>query len=190
MRRSDCGSSYRAPASHIPERGKGTGNSLQDSVSKQPCDIFANDQRGPDFVHDPMHLPPKAGAVAVQALAIACDADVLAGESSQDEINMPTKAAAVEGGNVRPDRRRRQATLADAREEDVATIGVPLHISGNVESDAQAAKGEFDAEVEAADSRKERKSPESGNSHIVYQPAARASASASRPASVARCVRG
>jgi len=74
--------------------------------------------------------------------------DVLAGEAASDAIHDSTPRAAVEGGNVIPDRSLIQDRIFHPRHEIGRCIGFPLNVSHN----AGTWEGDFDPEVESADS--------------------------------------
>lgn len=70
----------------------------------------------------------------------------LAREAANDAIHKAAPAWAVEGEQVRPDRRRSQRAVFHARSQDCRCKGFPLH-----ETDGTRGHGEPDSKVEPAD---------------------------------------
>lgn len=99
----------------------------------------------PALIDDAQHLIGEE-AVVVGAAALAGDAVGLAGIAGSDAMNATTPCSSVEGGKVRPDRRRSQVTRFHAVDQLCGRRGFPLHVSDATRS----GHGELDAETEAA----------------------------------------
>jgi hypothetical protein len=82
----NIGSSYALPFRVIPARGQVSQNSLH-SPSKQSCDVFHDNVPRSKFANDSCVLTPESRAFAVDADSLAGVADVLAGESSTNDVN-------------------------------------------------------------------------------------------------------
>jgi hypothetical protein len=103
-----------------------------DVLEKAPC--------GLDFTGDTGNVWPQVAGVLVGSLA-SSDAERLAGVSGSDTINFATPACAVEGFNIRPDRRRIQPSCFHVRDKEAGDIGFPLDITNGMgvrRSEAQA----------------------------------------------------
>lgn len=115
-----------------------------------PRDVLAEETTSPagiEGVDDAVEQP----AVVVGAEASAGDAVGLAGISRHDAIHSPTPCSSVEGGKVRPDRRRMEPPVFHARDQDAGCRGFPLHVADG----ASRWLGKSDAEVESADASAE-----------------------------------
>ena len=78
-----------------------------------------------DFTGDAGNVWPQMPWVLIGSLA-SSDAKRLAGVSSSDAINFAMPACAVEGSNIRPDRRRIQPSCFHMRDKEAGDIGFPL----------------------------------------------------------------
>ena len=81
VRCSNVGSSQHRPSAVIPERGQITEDSPKSS-SKEGWAVFHEDVAGSNLANDPRHVSPHSAAGSVNAGSFACDADVLARETS------------------------------------------------------------------------------------------------------------
>ncbi len=79
----------------------------------------------------------EAGARAIEANPAAGDAEVLARESRNDEIQASTPASSVEGEKVGPDRRCIQGAFFHARDQDCGCVSFPLNVADSAMRDAQ-----------------------------------------------------
>jgi len=94
---------------------------------------------------DPGNVGPEVAGIGAAA-AIPCQAERLAGVSRRDAIHDATPRAAVEGGEIVPDRSPIQGTVRHARHQRGGGMGFPLH-----ETDGAVAVGdEPDSELEPA----------------------------------------
>jgi len=92
--------------------------------------------------------------IVADATSLAGVAVRLAWISGSDEMNAATPWSTVEGGKVRPDRRRIQLARFHARDKEAGSIGFPLHVSdgamsgfsdGHAEPKSSDACAKFDA---------------------------------------------
>ena len=95
-------------------------------------------------------------ARVVRAPALARDAERLARIARSDDVHRAAPRAAVEGGNVVPDRRLIQGRVFHPRHEDGRGVGVPLDVTHSAISGAC----EVQPEVEPAGARAEREAEE------------------------------
>ena len=129
VRRSNVGRSKHAPFRIEPHAGQAPENDVNAS-NKQGSDVLHEDEPGSHLANDPHVLAPEPGPRAIDdAGSRSGAADVLAGESANDEIHASTPRAAVEGGHVRPDRRLIQPTVRHARDQYRRSVSFPLHVA-------------------------------------------------------------
>ena len=144
MRGADGGRGKSKPFRVEPEVGKRTKDNVEASKSED-CHVLHENESRSHFANDPSELEPKAGTVpAADPLASAGAADVLARESARDVIHDATPRAAVEGGNVAPDRSRSQGLLFHPGHERGRGVGFPLDVTNR----PGAGKGELDGDAE------------------------------------------
>lgn len=106
---------------------------------------------------DPGDMRPEVPRV-VRAPALARDGERLARIARSDDVHRAAPRAAVEAGNVVPDRRRIQGRVFHPRHEDGRGIGVPLDMTHSAISGACEAQSEIEpagagAEREAEETR-------------------------------------
>jgi hypothetical protein len=82
-------------------------------------DVFKEAEVGTAFFHDSDEMRPQIAGVCL-AKSLASDGDRLAWESANDSMNLSTPRAAVEGCEIRPNRRVIQGFLFHARSQDFA----------------------------------------------------------------------
>ena len=85
------------PLRIIPDRGQVSENAVQPST-KQRCDVLHDYVAGSKFANKSGVFSPKAAACAVDAGPFAGRADVLAGESSADDVNPNSICSQAFGG--------------------------------------------------------------------------------------------
>jgi hypothetical protein len=110
-------------------------------------DILENNDCWVTLGDDARHVGPQMPRIIVAAAAPR-GAERLAGVAGRDEIHDATPRAAVEGGEVVPDRRESQASLFHARDQDRGGMGFPLHETHGA---VAGPEGESDAELESTD---------------------------------------
>jgi hypothetical protein len=79
-------SRYAVPLRIKPDLGKVSEYLVQPS-SKQRCDVLHDDVAGSNLANNSGVLGPETRASALNSCALACDGDILAGESAADEVN-------------------------------------------------------------------------------------------------------
>jgi hypothetical protein len=115
-------------------------------------DVFEEHPFGCALGDDPGDVRPQVPGI-VGSLAPAGDAERLARIARSEDVHRATPRAAVEGGNVVPDRRRIQGLVFHPRHEDGRDEGVPLDITHS----AVPGLGQHEAEVEPSGAGAERK---------------------------------
>src|SRR5690606_26307100 len=109
----------------IPQAGKSSEDGSETS-SAQIRGIFGEDIRRPNIATDSEHLKPKTRAIALQSATTACASNVLAGQTSGDDVDASAPRPPVEGADVVPDRERLEMPIALALREHSLTVGVDL----------------------------------------------------------------
>jgi len=112
-----------------------------------PRDVLAEETRSPAVAIDFDGALKKESLVCCAKPATG-DAVGLAGISGSDAMNASKPWSSVEGGKVRPDRRRSHLSCFHTRDQCSGRIGFPLHVSDA----ARAGSGKLDAEFEAPSS--------------------------------------
>lgn len=79
----------------------------------------------------------EARALAIQAGAPPCDTEILAREARNDAIHDEAPCCAVEGEQVRPDRRRMERSCFHKRDKLRGSSGFPLHVANGSVLDAE-----------------------------------------------------
>ncbi len=150
VRRTNVGRAKHAPFRIVPQVGQAPEYDLDSESNKVP-DVLHVDVARSHFANDPSVLAPQPGADPVDdAVLLPGDADVLTRESANDEIHASTPRATVEGGDVRPDRRRIQPTVRHARSQYRRSVSFPLHVADR-SSDSSVAE----SKIESADAGEE-----------------------------------
>src|SRR5439155_11830890 len=96
--------------------------------SGQPRNILKEDEPWPKFSDDSGDCGPEPSGV-VDSLALSSVAPRLAGEASNNKVHKSAPASAVEGEQIRPDRRDIQSLFFHPLHESGRCVGVPLNIS-------------------------------------------------------------
>jgi len=118
-------------------------------------DILEEDEGRFSLPDDAGDMGPEVAGI-VCALALASDAERLARVSRSDDVHRATPWAAVEGGNIIPDRSRRQGLVFHPRHEDGRGTSVPFDMTDSSISGA----GDVEAELEPAGAGAEREAEE------------------------------
>jgi hypothetical protein len=88
--------------------------------------VFDEDARRLHLLNDARELSPKTGSLAIEPGARSGAADVLAGESSADDIDFSIPRLAVERPNVVPNREAMENAVALPGEQYRTAIGIEL----------------------------------------------------------------
>ncbi len=118
-------------------------------------DVLEEDEGRPDLADDAGDMRPEVARVR-SAPAPARDAERLARVARSDDIQRAAPRAAVEGGNVVPDRRAIQGRVLHPRHEHGRGEGVPFDMTHSTVSGA----GKQEPEVEPAGAGAERQAEE------------------------------
>lgn len=131
-----------------PARGK-VSQDGSEPQGKVPWDILKDHESGSALVNDPVDVRPEVPGV-VDARALPCNGEWLAGVSPSDDIHSATPCSSVEGAEVRPDRAAIQGRFFHPAHEDGCSVGVPLDVAHA--DHAETLQGE----IESADAGAER----------------------------------
>jgi hypothetical protein len=147
----------------IPEVGQVSENSV-DSSNKESADVFHEDDSGLYLANDAGILEPKARSVAFDdSCSISGNGDILARESSRDAIHRSTPSCAVEGSNVRPDRRFVQRPFFNPCSQNFCVLNSDLDITDCSSRWASELKSEIE-------SRSSGKQADGTYSHTMIAP--------------------
>ncbi|HEX9640771.1 MAG TPA: hypothetical protein VGB13_05610 [Candidatus Krumholzibacteria bacterium] len=116
------------------------------SSKSSPVDVLEEDSCGLAVADDPGDLGPDSALVGVSA-SLAGEAVGLAREARSDEIHDATPRLAIEGSEIRPDRRMIQSTRFALRDQDVDAESFPLHVTDR----AKVSDHELESEGDPAD---------------------------------------
>jgi hypothetical protein len=118
---------------------------LGESEAEMMGDVLKQDEGRFAFPDDAGDMRPEVAWVFV-APPSAGDRERRARISRCDNVHRTTPRAAIEGGNVVPDRCRRQGRVVHPRHEDGRSVGVPLDITHSPVS----GQGDMEPEVETS----------------------------------------
>jgi hypothetical protein len=114
-------------------------------------DVLEEHEGRLDLADDPRDMRPEVARI-VRAPALARDGERLARIARSDDVHRAAPWAAVEGGNVLPDRCAIQGRVFHPRHEDGRGVGVPLDMTHS----AISGECEVQPEVESAGAGAER----------------------------------
>ena len=124
---------------------------LGEAEAEMMGDVLEEDEGRLTLANDAGDMRPEVPRV-VRAPALARDGERLARIARSDDVHRAAPRAAVEGGNVVPDRRRIQGRVFHPRHEDGRGVGVPLDMTHS----AMTGACEVQPEVEPAGAGAER----------------------------------
>ena len=125
VRRANVGSSQHSPFRIKPQRGQVSKNSSE-SPRSECWAVFHEDEAGLYFANDPCHFSPHAAALAVDACAFSCGADVLARKSATNDVNNSSPWFPVKSLHVIPNRERRETSVVLSCHKHGLGVGLPL----------------------------------------------------------------
>lgn len=128
---------------------------LGEAEAEMMGDVLEEHEGRLGLADDAGDMRPEVARV-VRAPALACDRERLARIARSDDVHRAAPRAAVEGGNVVPDRRRIQGRVFHPRHEDGRGVGVPLDVTHS----AISGECEVQPEVEATGAGTEREAEE------------------------------
>ena len=131
-----------------PELGKVV-EDVGEPESNKLGDVLQQDESGSQVSDDGCDGWPEP-ALIVSSTLLPGRAERLAREAGSDEIHSATPRAAVEGGEVIPDRSRIQARLRHPLHEDGRCVGVPLNVSHG-SYPCHGSEGELESSVAGAE---------------------------------------
>lgn len=131
-----------------PELGKVV-EDMGEPESNKLGDVLQQDESGSQVSDDGCDGWPEP-ALIVSSTLLPGQAERLAREAGSDEIHSATPRAAVERGEVIPDRSRIQARLRHPLHEDGRCVGVPLNVSHG-SYPCHGSEGELESSVARAE---------------------------------------
>lgn len=135
--------------------GMPTSGDLGKSEAQMMGDVLEEDEGRLAFADDARDMRPEMARV-VRAEPLARDGERLARVARKDDVHTAAPWAAVEGGNVVPDRRVIQGRVFHPRHEHGRGEGFPLDVAHSTVSGA----GDVQSEVEPAGTGAERQAEE------------------------------
>ncbi len=138
-RRVQCRRNAVAHALHV------SGDDVE-AVAQMSADVLTEDEPGAGLGGDAGDVGPQVAGV-IDAEALAGVAEGLTRVACSEDIHCSTPRAAVEGGNVSPDRRRIQGSVFHTRSQYRGCIGFPFDVTDDASSGPE---GELDSELEAS----------------------------------------
>lgn len=131
------------------------------------CDVLQKKPSRAAIGCDPQDFVEQPRALAIESCTAAGDGDVLARESGNDAIHFSTKALAIEGRDIVPNRRLIQRRAFHPRHESGCGVGVPLDVTHTAIVESEQVESGARAFVEHADTGKEGEAGKLGTwSHI------------------------
>ncbi len=115
--------------------------------NKEPWDVLQEHPSGLSLANDSGNVGPEPAFVFLTPTTTS-DGDRLAREARSDAIHESTPRLAVEGGQIRPDRRFIQSSFLDLRCQNLGRISLPLHVADR----ASIPQGEAKPQLKAAPS--------------------------------------
>lgn len=101
MRSTGVVRSHNPPFTTHPQRGKVAEYSVKPPRSEHWA-VLHEREPGLYLANDPGHFGPQSASLSVKSVTLSGDADVLAGETSANDVNVSPPWVAVEGSDVIP----------------------------------------------------------------------------------------
>lgn len=120
------------------------------SQGQVPFDVFEEAPFGIEIGDDPADMGPQVPGIVFPE-ALAGKGKRLAGISASEDMNLATPRAAVEGGNIVPDRRFIQSLVLHPCHDSGRNEGFPLDVTNS----SVSGLGDMQAEFEASDASAE-----------------------------------
>ena len=120
--------------------------------SSDGADVLQKEPARTAIVGEVEDVEEQAGAMAIKAGAAAGNADVLAREARNDAIHKSAPSCAIEGEQVRPDRRRIKGSRFHKAGKLRGCSGFPLHVANGSVLDAEKLECGADSLSKHADS--------------------------------------
>jgi hypothetical protein len=124
--RTDVPSSQYPDSSHIPHADKSLDDGGQPLGTKLRT-VFREHKRRPHLVNNSEHLEYKARTCSGNSATLTRCADVLAGESPTDDIDMSAPWTPIEGADIVPDWELWQTSVPLSVDEPVPAVGINLN---------------------------------------------------------------
>lgn len=129
----------RKPVAHADQSSGDFGEAEAEMMG----DILEEDKGRPDLADDPRDMRPEVARI-VRAPALARDGERLTRIARSDDVHSIAPRAAVEAGNIVPERRRVQGRVLHPRHEDGRGVGVPLDVTHSAISGEREVQPEFE----------------------------------------------
>ena len=115
------------PLSRVPDLGQVLNDDAQ-AEGREKWRVLREHSAWLDFSNDSSVLLPKAATRARNSncVCVGC-ADVLAGESPTDSVNVSAPRLPIEGCDIIPDWESRQDSVALSLQQDLLAVGINFH---------------------------------------------------------------
>lgn len=160
---SHVGCAKQAPLRIEPEPGQIPENEGQSASGNKGRHVLQPHEPGSYFANAIADVGPDPPLV-FDAFARAGGGPGLTREARRDAIHDATPASAIEGEQVRPDRRRIQPPFCHARDNCCGSIGFPLDVSDSTVSGDH----ELKAKLESPDTSAKGDTVDGTNSHTYF----------------------
>jgi len=164
VRCSSVGRFETTPFRIVPHSGKVSEHDAEPPLAESGH-VFEEDNAGSDLPDNASDICPDPPLI-VGVLALACGAEGLTGRAASEDIHAATPRAAVEGGNVSPDRSLSQGARFHLRDHVGDGEGFPLHHTDR----ASASDSCGDTSLEPAVSAEETKDCGGTCAHDITPP--------------------
>lgn len=159
VRGADIGRSHARPFRIEPDFGQVSEYSSE--PRKEAWDVLQEHVAGSNLANHPDDFSPESGTLPVDACSCAGNADVLAGEPADDDIDSTHEERQVNVFDASdPNRSRLHGRVFHPCQEDRRSVGVPLDVTQN-----SRACGSMNSDVQSADAGEQAERSEDGMSH-------------------------
>ena len=117
--------SQHVPLRIVPVRVQVTEDSVE-SPNNEVWAVFHEHEFWSYLANNPRHVGPEPGALARDAGSLSGRTDVLAGESSADDVDMSSPWTAVEGSDVVPDGEAWQQSVSLPSVQHIDCVSIEL----------------------------------------------------------------
>jgi hypothetical protein len=117
---------HDAPFRIEPQRGQVSENSSKPSTNEH-WGVFHEDEAGSNLANDPSKFRPEARALPLDPGSLSGCADVLARETSRNDINKAAPWSSVKTAHVRPNRERVEHSIVLSLRQNLCGVGITLN---------------------------------------------------------------
>jgi hypothetical protein len=126
MESADMVCSQHSPSRIHPQFGQVSKDSPKPPKSES-CRVLHKREARSYFANDSGHLAPESASLTFDTFSLSGVADVLAWESTADDIGDSSPRSSIEGSDIIPDWKRRQDSIALPLQQDLSGIRFDFH---------------------------------------------------------------